>query len=135
MDLPQIFMPQYAVELAAFEAAFLKTGVHFRRGKGHCAPAFPIARLRRREWFWIPLRRLDVRSKAREIGIIFRVLRHYVLLFWFWAGSVRGLRVGWQGKALHAQNKMFLFCSSCNCAFSYYQCSWRNRWSMSQQRI
>ena len=44
-----------------------------------------------------PLRRLDVRSKAREIGIVFIMRRHDGLLFWCWAGAVRGLWEDWQG--------------------------------------
>ena len=55
-----------------------------------------------------PLRRLDVRSKAREIGIIFRVLRHDGLLFWCWVGAVRGLGEGWQGGRL-VQSSFYVF--------------------------
>ena len=43
-----------------------------------------------------PLRRLDVRSKAREIGIVFIMRRHDGLLFWL-GGADSGLGEGWQG--------------------------------------
>ena len=51
-----------------------------------------------------PLRRLDVRSKAREIGIVFSVLRHDGLLF-YWDEADMGLGEEWQESFSYSRSK------------------------------